>query len=122
MNEIDAPDVARLLELDDLDMDLVFIERDGLRIELIHFRDPIPSGGGKGPFDRIGFIHLSVKVADFDAELDRLRGLGIDLLEQTIGSSPDSNARFAFVLDPDGNRIELFGAIDERARKPWEFE
>jgi glyoxylase I family protein len=103
-------------------MDLVFIERDGLRIELIHFREPVPSGGGKEPFDRIGFTHLSVKVADFDAELDRLRGLGIDLLEQTIGSSPDSNARFAFVLDPDGNRIELFGAIDERARKPWEFE
>jgi len=121
MTDIDHADVARLLELDELSMELVFVERDGTRIELIHIQDPPPSGGGKRPFNRVGFTHLSLTVADFDEELDRLRALGASLLEDTIGSSPDSNARFAFILDPDGNRIEIFGAIDENERKPWEL-
>jgi lactoylglutathione lyase len=121
MPGIRQPDVANLLELDDLSMDLVFIERDTLRIELIHIHDPVATGGGKSAFNRIGFTHLSVKVAHFDTELERLRKLGVSLIEKTIGSSPDSNARFAFILDPDGNRIELFGAVDEQARKPWEL-
>ncbi|MCR9095744.1 MAG: VOC family protein [bacterium] len=121
MTGIDDPEVGRLLELDDLSMELAFVELDGFRVELIHIRNPPPSGGGKGAFHRVGFTHLSVRVADFDAELDRLRALGVPMLENTIGASAGSNARFAFVLDPDGNRVELFGAIDETERKPWEL-
>jgi catechol 2,3-dioxygenase-like lactoylglutathione lyase family enzyme len=119
---VEQADVARLLELRDLDMGLVFVERDGMRIELIAIANPAPTGGGKGVFNGVGFTHLSVKVADFDAELARMRKLGVELLEHTIGASTDSNARFAFVLDPDGNRIELFGAIDEAKRKPCELD
>ena len=88
MTGIDDPEVGRLLELDDLSMELAFVERDGFRVELIHLRNPTPSGGGKGAFHRVGFTHLSVKGADFDAELDRLRALGVPLLENTIGPAP----------------------------------
>ena len=87
MSGIDHPDVARLLELEKLAMELVFVERDGMRIELIRIASPAPSGGGKGPFNRVGFTHLSVKVTDFDMELHRLRALGVSLLENTIGST-----------------------------------
>ncbi|MFT4054426.1 MAG: VOC family protein [Novosphingobium sp.] len=113
--------VQNLLELDKLKMSLTFVERDGLRIELIDIANPRPTGGGKGAFNRLGYTHLSVKVADWDAELDRLRAAGVDLIEETVGTEPDSNSRFAFILDPDGNRVELFGLIDETGRAPWDF-
>ncbi|CAB3789318.1 hypothetical protein LMG28688_02827 [Paraburkholderia caffeinitolerans] len=48
--------VGRLLEIDDLDMTLAFIERDGVRIEFLRFFPPA-SGGGKPPMNRIGFTH-----------------------------------------------------------------
>jgi len=116
-----SPRVARLLEFGELSMSLTFIEREGTRLELIHFDSPSALGGGKGPFNRVGYTHLSLKVLDFDAELERLRNAGVTVLEDTNEREPASNARFAFVLDPDGNRVELFGAIDESARKPWEI-
>jgi hypothetical protein len=69
----------------------------------------------------VGYTHLSLKVLEFDAELDRLREAGVAVLEDTIGQQDASNARFAFILDPDGNRVELFGAVDETGRKAWEM-
>ena len=60
MSGIDHPDVARLLELEKLAMELVFVERDGMRIELIRIASPTPSGGGKGPFNRVGFTQPAV--------------------------------------------------------------
>ncbi|MCB0995580.1 MAG: VOC family protein [Acidimicrobiales bacterium] len=116
-----STNVAQLLELDEITMSLTFIELDGTIIELICFDEPKPLGGGKGPFNRVGYTHLSLKIADFDAELDRLRAAGVNVLEHTISQQEPSNARFAFITDPDGNRVELFGAIDEAGRKPWEF-
>ena len=117
-----SPTIERLLELEALEMSLTFIELDGLRIELIDLANPRPSGGGKGPFNRIGYTHLSVKVADWDAELSRMRAAGVPVLERTIGSEKPSNARFAFILDPDGNRVELFGKLDEAGVAPWSMD
>lgn len=116
-----SAEVARLLELDDLELDLTFIERDGFRIELIRIAHPRPTGGGKQPFNRLGYTHLSVTVSDFDAELERLRRAKVEILEDTAGREAASNARFAFVLDPDGNRVELFGRIDETGPRPWDL-
>ena len=116
-----APAVQNLLELDDLAMTLTFIELDGQRIELIEIANPRPTGGGKGGFNRVGYTHLSVKVVDWDAELARLRAAGVNVLEHTIGAQAESNARFAFILDPDGNRVELFGMIDEAGHAPWDL-
>ncbi|MFN8628650.1 MAG: VOC family protein [Candidatus Binatia bacterium] len=118
-----SPSTAQLLEIEDLDQSLTFIERDGHRIELIHMDRPKATGDrGKKPFNRLGYTHLSVKIADFDGELDRLRQAGVTVLENTIASDPSANARFAFILDPDGNRVELFGMIDEKGRPAWNFD
>ena len=116
-----AETVEQLLELRDLRMSLTFIELDGQRIELINIANPSASGGGKGDFNRIGYTHLSVKEKDWEAELDRLRAAGVNVLEHTIGAQPASNSRFAFILDPDGNRVELFGMVDEAGHAPWDL-
>ncbi|AZI34682.1 hypothetical protein NT2_02_02750 [Caenibius tardaugens NBRC 16725] len=116
-----AETVERLLELRNLSMSLTFVELDGQRIELIAIANPRASGGGKGDFNRLGYTHLSVKVQDWDAELDRLRAAGVEVLEHTIGAQSASNSRFAFILDPDGNRVELFGMVDESGHAPWDL-
>ena len=100
---------------------MTFIERDGVRVELISIANPRPTGGGKQPFNRLGYTHLSVTVSDFDAELERLRRANVTVLEESVGRVARSNARFAFVLDPDGNRVELFGMIDEAGHRPWDL-
>src|SRR5262245_15100952 len=119
--DVRSPAGARRLEGDDSEMSLTFIERDGVRIELIRIAHPRPTGGGKQPFNRLGYTHLSVKVSDFDAELERLRRANVTVLEHSLGGEAGSNARFAFILDPDGNRVELFGMIDEAGRRPWDL-
>lgn len=62
-------------------------------------RATIVAGDGTG-------LTLSWRVADLDAERDRLRGNGVDV------SSVRSRwgARAFFVLDPVGNRIEFWSA------------
>lgn len=118
-----SPSTATLLEIEDLDQSLTFVELGNHRIELIHIDRPGAMGEpGWKPFNRLGYTHLSLKIADFDGELDRLRKAGVEVLEHTIADEPPSNARFAFILDPDGNRVELFGMIDESQRPAWEFE
>lgn len=118
-----SPSTATLLEIPDLDISLTFVQLGQHRIELIDMAKPKPTGArGHQPFNRLGYTHLSVTVAHFDEELARLRKAGVQVLENTIASEPNVNARFAMILDPDGNRIELFGKIDENGRNPWEFD
>jgi len=44
----------------------------------------------------------------------------VALIKHTAGTHPASNSRFVFIADPDGTRIELFGAVADSAPKPWE--
>lgn len=116
----DDDNVRQLLELDELDMELAFVERDGVRIELVCLARPRPLPRPDDAFNRLGLTHLSMFVSDFDATLASLVARGVAVRPATIGNHPASNARFAFCTDPDGTRIELFGAIDETAGTPWE--
>ena len=53
-----------------------------------------------------GLEHFGINVEDLDAEIERLRGLGAELLEGPI-EVPDSPLRIAFLKGPDDVRIEL---------------
>ena len=59
---------ATLLEVADLDLELVYLERDGLRIELLGYaRGGARPARGARPMDEAGFTHLSVRAKDLDA-------------------------------------------------------
>lgn len=47
---------------------------------------------------------INYAVDDMDALLARLRAKGVAILK----SSDDANGRFAWILDPEGNKIELW--------------
>jgi hypothetical protein len=55
-------------------------------------------------------------VSDLDSWMVRLRGLGVQLLDQEPIDVPEIGARILFCLGPDGERIELFDAAPRIAQ------
>jgi catechol-2,3-dioxygenase len=50
-------------------------------------------------------------VGDLDAMLGQLRGEGLDV----EGPQEEPYGRFAWLTDPDGNRIELYQEVEPQA-------
>ena len=100
---------ATLLELPAVEFAAVYLRRDGLLLELLHYDAPAATGD-RAPraMNALGFTHLSFRVAGVDAVAERLVTLGGRALEQTRIHNPALDARAIFVVDPDGTRIELF--------------
>jgi catechol 2,3-dioxygenase-like lactoylglutathione lyase family enzyme len=96
-----------LLGLRGVDLHAVYVERDGFRLELLHFAAPrSPAHPPKRVMNDLGFTHLSVQVAEVDAALERLEQHGVRVDRSTrivVGGV----AVAAFVRDPDGLPIEL---------------
>lgn len=53
---------------------------------------------------------LNVRVDDLDAVLDRLQSLGDPVDERVMA---EANGRFGWVVDPEGNRVELWEPAPE---------
>ena len=85
---------------DDGSLMLVYLHLGGDRFLELFPNGPAPGSGGRG-----SFAHFCLRTDDLQAEVERLRGLGIAI---TSGPSLglDDNWQ-AWVADPDGNRIEL---------------
>lgn len=94
-----------LLELADVRMEAVYLERDGWRIELLCFAQPPALGdGGRRPVNQLGLTHLSFVVEDLDAVLAAVRRYGGTVVEET---RMEMRVVAIFVTDPDGTRLEL---------------
>jgi catechol 2,3-dioxygenase-like lactoylglutathione lyase family enzyme len=91
--ELSGEPASTLLQLEDLDFRAITLEREGLRIELLHYE--------------LGLTHLSLRAEDLDAILSELEGAGVDVREQTRIDVPEANAKAVFISDPDGTLIEL---------------
>lgn len=48
---------------------------------------------------------INYRIDDMDGMLARLRDAGIEILK---GPETDFNGKFAWILDPDGNKVELW--------------
>ena len=101
---------ARLMDLDDVSMTSQFIRRGPTAIELLAFAEPAPVGDGvRRPVHRLGLTHLSFRVRDLEATLQRLVELGGSVVDSSrttidLGGTP---LRFVYCTDPDGVRVEL---------------
>lgn len=64
---------------------------------------------------------LNFRVRDLHAMLARLRGAGVEVVRE---EDEEGVGRFAWILDPEGNRVELWeptsGAFEEPAREAVE--
>jgi catechol 2,3-dioxygenase-like lactoylglutathione lyase family enzyme len=105
-----GPAFSTLMELEDVDLDSRFIERDGLRLELLRFRTPHPTGdGSRRAMNALGLTHLCIRVDDVDHVAATLESLGGRVVAGTRTTfSPGSDPLdFVYCTDPDGIRIEL---------------
>jgi catechol 2,3-dioxygenase-like lactoylglutathione lyase family enzyme len=105
LDSASMPGLEHALEVRaDVAITSAFVERDGVRLELIEFREPRPVGAPSARRNQLGLTHLCVFVADVDAAAERLLEYGGLVLDQTrrhVGTD------IVFVMDPDGVRIEL---------------
>lgn len=97
---------ATILSVPDADLDLLYMERDGLRLELIGYKAGVTGDGAPRPMDQLGFTHLSVRVDDVDALCKEITAHGGTVLPETEVTFEWGN-RGIMALDPDGARIEL---------------
>jgi lactoylglutathione lyase len=101
--ELHPPDdpSSRLLRLPKpLGMTALYLRRDGLVLELLHF-----AGGNEPPRERVmnepGLTHISLSVDDVEGVCARVAAYGGEVLTDTdIGFG-------IFIRDPDGQLIEL---------------
>ena len=108
-----------LLQLRDVDLRASYLERDGTRIELLHYESPATVGTERPrPMNQLGLTHLSLRVEDLAGLLDRLRAAGVNVLDRTRIDIPAFGAAAVFVTDPDGTLIELVQAPGDPAAPP----
>jgi catechol 2,3-dioxygenase-like lactoylglutathione lyase family enzyme len=107
-----------LLGLRDVKLHAVYLTRDGVRIELLRFANPPAPPPRTRTMHEHGLTHLSFRVADLEATLAALRAGGVRVLDATVIRIPPVEAAACFVVDPDGQLIELVQAPGDPAAPP----
>lgn len=90
------------------------IQKDGMKIELLGWTSPRPSGVPSTSRGQIGLTHLSFNVVDIASVEARLVELGGTVIESTrtaIEPGPGATMHLLFLADPDGTRVELMEAV-----------
>ncbi len=106
--QVDGEDCSRLLRLKDVALRAIYLEREGVRIELLHYASPGHAGdGGTRPMNQLGLTHLSLRVDDLDAILAEFEAASVNIQYDTRIDSPATNTKVIFISDPDGTLIEF---------------
>ncbi|GIW41616.1 MAG: glyoxalase [Candidatus Binatia bacterium] len=110
-----------LLRLRGVSLHAVYLERDGTRIELLHYESPGHVGEPEPrPMNRLGLTHLSLRVNDLARTLESLRAEGVRILDETLVDIPAARAGAVFVTDPDGTLVELVQSPGDPDKLPGE--
>ena len=106
--DVEGAEYEQLLDLQNVRLRAVYLERDGTRIELLHFRAPGETGGpGPRPINQTGLTHLSFRVASLNEAIAAVESNGGRALASSRIDNPRFQTAAIFVTDPDGLRIEL---------------
>lgn len=95
---------------------LAYLIKNGFRVEVISGgQDAAPARPGdfQQHFDRKGFGHLCLRVADVDAAMAELARRGVPAFVPAKDYPVGAERRVAFVLDNGGNVIEFAGPLVE---------
>ena len=108
-----------LLSLRAVDLHAAYLERDGLRIELLYYASPkSPAADHPRPMNEVGFTHLSLRISDLDGLVSELRRRGVRVVDETKIDIPMVEAAAVMIQDPDGLTIELVQAPGDPAAPP----
>jgi len=107
-----------MFEVDEIELECVFLERDGVRIELMSFPKPGTVGDGQTTnWRERGLTHFALSVEDIAATRKAIVEHGGTILEQTYieNDDPQYQSKVLCAACPDGVRLEL---IDSRMSNP----
>lgn len=105
--DFDDPNTARVMGVPGAKFTGIFMKRDGMRIEIIGFREPAPDRRArKRQSNEIGHSHLSFCVTDLDAALRELRAKDV-IVEDDTRATVMNGIECCVVRDPDGFPIEI---------------
>lgn len=104
---VDDDATARLLDVDGLQLQLVYLTRDGFRLELLGYSRPGTLGDTRPrAMNALGFTHLSFRVDDVDTLCQAVVSHGGHLLhDRTVVFR--GRSRGLMLTDPDGNLLEF---------------
>jgi glyoxylase I family protein len=106
--DVSGADADKLLRLDGVDQETVFLERDNVRLALFCFRNPAPVGDREPrEMNRLGVAALMLRVDDLEGTVAAMRGAGVRILDETRSDHPAYGSKLVFLTDPDGTLIEL---------------
>ena len=105
--DFDDAATARVMGVPGAKFTGLFLQRDGMRIELIAFREPPPERTPRRrAANEIGHSHLSFYVTDLDAALAHMRAHGVPV-DTDSRATVVNGIECCVVRDPDGFPIEL---------------
>lgn len=111
-------EAAQLLGMDAVELRAVYLDRDGVRIELLGFGEATEAAKAEPrPMPRPGFTHFSLRVDDLEAAIAAIEKAGGRALPETrieVGGV----TKVIFALDPDSTRIELIEAPGDPTALP----
>jgi catechol 2,3-dioxygenase-like lactoylglutathione lyase family enzyme len=116
--EVAGEPTGTLLRLRDVRLNAVYLTRDAVRIELLHFSSPPAPPRHARVMNEPGLTHLSFRVADLQAVVRGLRDAGERVLDETVLDFPAFQSAACFVVDPDGQLIELVQAPGDPSAPP----
>jgi glyoxylase I family protein len=105
------------LGLDALRTEGVFMERDGMRLQLQHQNLP-PEHALPEIRRQLGLSHFGIRVDDMDSALERVRAHGGSTPEGHRHRNEEYGSEVARVLDPDGVRMELLQMPGDPTKPP----
>ena len=109
--QVEGPEPARLLGIAGGQLQAVYLQRDGVCLELLYY----PTAGHQQtetpcPMNKLGFTHLSLRVDNLAALMVTVEQYGGSTLPSTQVTNDAWGSKAVFVTDPDGLRIELLQA------------
>jgi len=102
---VEGEPTATQLGVEGVKLNARILERDGLRIELLHFASGHQRGDSPRPMNRLGLTHFALRVDDLATLLDQIESAGGKRL--THIQNEEWQSEVALVTDPDGIRLEL---------------
>jgi glyoxylase I family protein len=105
---IEGEPTATMLGLPELELEAIYLDRDGFRIELLHYPRPGTVGPADArPMNQLGLTHMALRVDDLDETIREVEAHGGRLIASSRVHDPTFDAHLAYVTDPDGTRLEL---------------
>jgi catechol 2,3-dioxygenase-like lactoylglutathione lyase family enzyme len=108
----DRPGPAKVMGFNKAEFTVWLMMRDGYRLELIHFDEPLsPPLRQRPQTNSLGLSHLTVGITDPERTMAELKARGVRVWEHTIGNFEENAPGFMFLFeDPDGFLIEAYMA------------